>query len=342
MGVFSNEASDDRERQAVFYANNPGATPPQFDQAVRGAYAGDGQGDRSGDRMASMPPSDISTRIVDYYQPRNGLIGTDRQQEEVKPIHTVQKFDTRGNRVGTSEYVYHNNERYGALMDGYVDRDARGNVTEFAVRKPKIDKDQKDVFMVFRPTPGHPIDEQQMQHVMELLRTDLPADQRLANQAKLNAERPMEANLVKNSNNQITAVDLDPQTGQRFVVRDMRVDPVNGRKISDGPNPVLCWDGPNKTTYRYPVANMTQQDQADLNNAKWHGNMREPLRFLYEGGQPVRRRGPNSSQGYDQGPGPSERERPMLRRDPRDQNDGYDPNQDEPQQPILRNNRMRR
>ncbi|MBS2010192.1 MAG: hypothetical protein JST01_24295 [Cyanobacteria bacterium SZAS TMP-1] len=313
MGVFGNEENDYRERQAIFYANNPDAPAGQFEQQARQqAYSGDGRFEQT-QQQGGSPRPDVSTRIMDYIQPKSDLIGADGRTEQIRPIHAVQKFDSRGNRVGTSEYVYHDNQRFGAIMDAYVDRDAAGHISEFAVRKPKTDPNQKDVFMVFRSTPENPISEQQMKHVVDLLRTDRPAAERAANQAQLNAERPLEANLVNNVGKQITAIDLDPQTGQRFVVRDMAV-PVNTNPPSSTLVPFLCWDGPNRSTYRYPVAQMPPEDKADVANARWHGNMRTPLRFLYEGGQSRTR--PNDG--------------------------GSDPYDRESNQPIIRPNRVRR
>jgi hypothetical protein len=230
------------------------------------------------------------TQVGDRAQTQFPLVGKDGQQEAQGPILHVNNFDANGQPAGTSEYKYSDNQPTGVKLNGYVDRDAQGNIKEFAVRKPALFADQKDVFMVFRATPGHPIDEASMQHVQDLLRPDVPQAQRLANQQELNKERPLSDNLQHNIGNQIMAIRLDPQTGQRFVVRDMRVDPNTGQTIANGQNPVLCWKAPDGSTYRYPVAKLPDADKSDIANATWHGNLRTPLTFMQGAQQrPMRR-----------------------------------------------------
>ncbi len=253
--------------------------PPERPASLDQYAAGDGQ-------QAQRP----MTQVADRAQTQFPLIGKDGQQEAQGPILHVNNFDASGQPAGTSEYKYSDYQPNGVKLNGYVDRDAQGNIKEFAVRKPALFPDQKDVFMVFRPTPDHPIDEKQMNHVFDLLRPDGTQAQRLANQQQLDAERPMAGNLMHNVGNQIMAVRLDPQTGQRFVVRDMRVDPNTGQTIAGAQNPMLCWAAPDGTTYRYPVAKLPDADKNDLSNATWHGNMRTPLSLLQGQQQrPIRR-----------------------------------------------------
>ena len=263
--------------------------------------------DRANEQAANQPPerpasldqyavADNSqlqrpmTQIQDRAQTQFPLVDKDGRQEAQGPILHVNNFDRNGQPAGTSEYNYSDNQSSGVKLNGYVDRDAQGNIKEFAVRKPALFADQKDVFMVFKATPGHPIDEASMKHVYDLLRPDVPQAQRLANQQELNRERPLSDNLQHNIGNQIMAIRLDPQTGQRFVVRDMRIDPNTGQTIANGQNPMICWKAPDGSNFRYPESRLPDSDKLDLANASWHGNMRTPLAFLQGGAQrPMRR-----------------------------------------------------
>jgi hypothetical protein len=252
--------SPDRANEQQIAANQPPERPASLDQ-----YA---HGDR--------PPAPM-TQIVDRAQTQFPLVGRDGQTEAQGPILHVNNTDRSGQPAGTSEYKYSDYQPNGVKLNGYVDKDAQGNIKEFAVRKPALFADQKDVFMVFRSTPDHPIDPAQMNHVFDLLRPDVPQAQRLANQQELDRERPMVGNLQHNMGNQIMAIRLDPQTGQRFTIRDMRIDPNTGHTIASGQNPVMCWQARDGSTWRYPVAKLPDADKADIANATWHGNMRTSL-----------------------------------------------------------------
>jgi hypothetical protein len=306
MGVLFSPDEANHEAILAQQANQP--QPSGLDQA-RDAIAG------PGDRQAGQPqPTGDgmgSSRIVDRVDSQFPLIGKDGQQEPNKPIEHVDNLDAAGNKIGSSEYMYTNYQPNGVKLNGYIDRDAQGNITEFAVRKPALYKDQKDVFMVFRAPPGQPFTAEQQQKIfgsddegghhkgiLELLRPDVSADERAANQRQLNAERPLAGNLVHNLGNQVVAVRLDPETGQRFTIRDMRTDPMTGRpmnidpatgqhthldatgKMVENSHPELCWQGPNGTIYRVDVAKLPDADKQDIGNATWHGNLRAPLSFL--------------------------------------------------------------
>ena len=298
MTVFSDASSD----EVSIRNQGPGPVPIGLENARAAAYMdarmgnpgqpgyapNDGNAGYNGDNMQvadNRPYSGLndrgrSDRVEDRLQV--GAVGKDGQPEPQNPIHTVDHLDRAGNLAGKSEYNYTPNEGTGVKLNGYVDRDAQGNIKEFAVRKPALFRDQKDVYMVFKATPGHPINEEQMRHVEDLLRPDVSPEQRKANQLQLNAERPLADNLQHNMGKQIVALRLDPQTGQRFEVRDMRIDPNTGRQITDHSNPTLCWKGPQGEYFKTPVANLPDFDKQDLANATWHGNMRQPLRFLNE------------------------------------------------------------
>jgi hypothetical protein len=288
--TFFNPNEANREAAAMAQGNH--TRPESLDQYA----AGDGQQGR-------QPLHQIGDRAQTQFP----LIGKDGQQEQQQPILHVNNFDRTGNSTGTSEYKYSDYQPNGVKLNGYVDRDAQGNVKEFAVRKPALFADQKDVFMVFRPTPGHPIDENQMKHVFELLRPDVPQAQRLQNQKQLNDERPLSANLMHNVGNQVMAIRLDPVTGQRFTIRDMRIDPNTGNAMASGQHPMLCWQGADGKNYRYDVGQLPDADKADVGNATWHGNMRAPLTFLHPGGQQRQMRRPIQPQmappGQPQPPG---------------------------------------
>ncbi|MBU6450594.1 MAG: hypothetical protein KGS72_02365 [Cyanobacteria bacterium REEB67] len=356
MSVFSDASSDEtmmrdgrgpgpvpvgleNARQQAFFDNRAGLNPSGNvgDSTYQSAanYTDNGYRNASdyGDRTQVADNSGrigyngndggISTRVAERFNPGRPVIGRDGQQEPQNPIHLVNNYDRAGNLVGSSEYNYSANEGTGVKLNGYVDRDAQGNIKEFAVRKPALYADQKDVYMVFRATPGHPIDEGQMQHINQLLRPDVSPEQRRANQVQLNNERPLADNLQHNMGKQIVALRLDPQTGQRFEVRDMRIDPNTGRQITSESNPTLCWKGPHGEYFRTPVASLPDFDKQDLANATWHGNMRQPLRFLNEAAQGQR---PQPTQRemidrYRDQPG-----RGPYQGDPRYQ-DGQDPNQ---------------
>jgi len=247
---------------------------------------------RPGDAQAGQPQGQppfsdvpVATQVVD--RANVALKNKHGDAEPQKPILDVDNFNAAGTKIGTSHYMYSPMQPNGARLNGYVDKDAQGNIKEFAVRIPQAFSDKtKSPFTVYRATEGHPIDEAKMNKMFQMLSPDLPPDQLAQNMNTLNQYRPFRENLLDNRGEQIVAVRLDPQTGQRFTVRDMRFDPKllaqpgfdpSRVPLSDGSNPFLCWQAPNGTVYRYPMAKLSNADEADIANAQYHGNMHSSL-----------------------------------------------------------------
>lgn len=288
-------------------------------------------GDRSQKVYNDVP---AMTQITGRLPEQAHAVGfRDGKPEPNQPIHHVDNFDRQGNKIGTSDYIYPRAADGSVQMNGYIDRDANGAVKEFAVRLPRLaaDKDpvfQKDVFMVYRPRPGQPIDEQQMNETIRLLSNyDLKgqpksAAQALADQNTYFQTEPLGNNMIRLRDMQVISVALDPDTGRRFTVRAQeRSGLPEGQKE-------LTWFEPGKVGQMVRLDRLSQEDNLALLNAKLHGNLRTSIDPNNAADLPaagVRRRGVEPDYVPEEQM-PSNRQRPYMPQSQEyDQQRGYVP-----------------
>lgn len=223
----------------------------------------------------------VSTEISKV-NPQAVLVGTDGRREANPAIAVVNNYDREHRIMGSSQYVYGGGAN-GNDMNGYIDRDADGNVKEFAVRKVDPNGDvRKDMFLVFRARPGENLDPEQMKRVFGLLRTDLPRDVQARNQAILNDERPLADNILPSRGDTLTGILVDPNTGKRFEMRRQLTAPTDSNpdrrpQLHD----FISWDRPDGKKWRIDRNQLDpNSDEAIVRIATRHGNMRTSFNFL--------------------------------------------------------------
>jgi hypothetical protein len=222
--------------------------------------------------------TEVASRLPDSVV----AVGTDGQREPRQPIRQVENFDAAGKSMGTSDYIYPRTNNGKVQMNGYVDRDANGDIKEFAVRLPRLKNDespvfQRDVFMVYRAKPGQPIDQESVDRITSLVSAykengdkKTPAEA-LRDQNTYFNGNILGGNMLRLRENQVIAVGLDPESGKRFTVRAQEM-----AEKQETP-PKLTWFEAGKPGQMISLDRLSPADAQAIANASVHGNLRSPL-----------------------------------------------------------------
>lgn len=282
--------------------------------------------ERQGDKLPQKIYTDVpaSTEVATRLSDKAVAIGQDGKREPNQPIRRVENFDAAGKSIGSSDYIYPRTNDGRVQMNGYIDRDAAGNIKEFAVRLPKLKNDespvyQRDVFMVYRAKPGQPIDQESVNRVMGLLNVykengdkKTPAES-IRDQNVYFQSGVLGGNMLRLRENQVIGVGLDPETGKRFTVRAQELSEKQETPAK------LTWFEPGKPGQMIAVDKLSPADAAAIANASVHGNLRTPLTLELRYQEP-RYKEPRDQQYQEQ----SQRRDGQRYDDPRYDQQGYD------------------